>query len=177
MRKNFNLLISCPRFHERDAKAEIKFLFNNIGDESVRTYSTTFPGLITAKTEFNPIDSIRKLRTFISDDSTYLKYVLKIVPIEKLIDTSLENIVENTKSFGATIQSDETFRITLKNRRSPYSSQEIIVKVAEQISRKVNLSNPDKIIMIQILGDVTGISLLQPQDILSKVQFQGDSET
>ena len=44
---------------------------------------------------------------------------------------------------------------------------ELIKIVGELIDRKVNLKNPDKILMIQILGDNTGLSIISPEDIIS----------
>lgn len=172
MQKKFNLLVSTPRFHERDAAAEIWYLFSNVGDEEVKTKRTPFPGLITAKLSLDPIESIRKLRSLIEEDPLLLRYVLKIVPIETIIDTTLENITKLASEFSNRILEEESFRITVKGRQSPLDSQELIIEVGEFIDRKVNLSAPDKIVMIQILGDLTGMSLLQPEDILSKVEFE-----
>ncbi|NVM55822.1 MAG: hypothetical protein HWN66_19135 [Candidatus Helarchaeota archaeon] len=171
MQKDFNLLISCPRFHERDATAEIWYLFSNIGVEDVKTELTPFPGLITAKTSHDPIESIKKLRKLIEEDPIFLRFVLKIIPIEVIIETTLENIITIANEFGKRISERETFRITLKKRRTAFDSQELIIKVAEFIDRTVNLTKPDRIFMIQILGDITGISLLEPKDIISKAQF------
>ena len=44
---------------------------------------------------------------------------------------------------------------------------EIIEILANLIDNKVNLKNPDKIVMVQILGDYTGISIIDPEDIIS----------
>ena len=97
---------------------------------------------------------------------------MKIVPIQRLVETSLENIVEIIEELGREIDSAETFRITLKSRFSPLNPQELIIKAASYIDRKVNLTNPDRILMIQILGVITGISLLRSEDILLKSEFE-----
>ena len=171
MQKNFNFLISYPRFHERDAIAEIWYVFSNIGEEDVRAERTPFPGLLTAKTSSDPIENTIKLRNLVEEDPTYLRFALKFIPIEVVIDTTLEKIVEIIQNLEKRIDRNETFRITLKQRRSPFESQELIIKVADCIDRKVNLSQPDKIVMVQILGDYTGLSLLKPEHILSKAEF------
>lgn len=171
MQKKFNLLISCPRFHERDAMAEVRYLYLNIGDEGVKTQLTPFPGLITADTTLDPISSIHKLKEIISEDPTFLKFVLKIVPIEKVVETELENLIEIVKEFEKCISLNETFRITLKKRRSNLDTENLIFKIAAYIDRKVNLTTPNKIVMIQILGAITGLSLLTPEDLLSHAEF------
>ncbi|MHA1129900.1 MAG: THUMP domain-containing protein [Candidatus Helarchaeota archaeon] len=172
MKKDFNLLISCPRFHERDALAEIWYLYSNIGDDELEGNYTSFPGLITARTYLRPIQSIRDLRLLIVDDPLLLRFVLKIIPIETIVETSLEEIMKIAKIRATEIQQTETFRITVKSRFSALNTQELITEVAELIDREVDLTNPDKIMMIQILGTITGISLLESEDILRKVEFQ-----
>jgi tRNA acetyltransferase TAN1 len=172
VKKDFNLLISCPRFHERDAIAEVGYLYSNIGDDELEGNYTTFPGLITAKTQLEPIRSIRDLKVVIEDDPLMLRYVLKIVPIEVIVDTTLEDIRELAKKRGTEIGQEETFRITVKSRFSPLNTQELIVDIAELIDRKVNLTNPDKILMLQIMGTITGISILKSGDILRKAEFE-----
>lgn len=171
MHKNFNLLVSCPRFHEKDAVAEIWYLFSNIGDEEVKAEQTIFPGLVTAKTQLDLLESIRNLRDLIKNDPLILKFVLKIVPIEIIVDTKLENITKAASDLGLRILPNETFRITAKSRFSPINPQELILEVADFIDRKVNLTSPNKILLIQILGTITGLSLIKPGDILSKADF------
>jgi tRNA acetyltransferase TAN1 len=171
LQKNFNLLVSCPRFHEKDAIAETWYLYSNIGDEEIKGNFTNFPGLIIAKTNMDPFESIRKLRSLITEDPTILRFVLKIVPIEMIVETTAENIVEKASAYVKRIREDETFRITVKSRFSPLDTKDLIVEIASFIDRKVDLTKPDKEIMIQILGNLTGLTLLNPEDILSKAQF------
>ncbi len=171
LQKDFNLLISCPRFHEREALAEVWYLYSNIGDDEVRGEPVSFPGLVVAKTKLDPILSIGQLKNIINDDNSYLRFVLKIIPIERVLETSLDDIIKTVQELMNRIKEDESFRIRLKTRFSPFNSQELIVKVASYIDRKVDLTNPDKILMLQILGTVTGISILKPDDILYKAEF------
>jgi tRNA acetyltransferase TAN1 len=171
LHKNFNLLVSCPRFHEKDAIAEIWYLYSNIGDNEVKAEQTIFPGLITAKTQLNPLESIRNLRDLIKTDPLILKFVLKIMPIETIVDTTQENINKVASDLGSRILPNETFRITAKSRFSRINPQELILEVAHFIDRKVNLTAPNKILLIQILGTITGLSLIEPDNILTKTEF------
>ena len=47
------------------------------------------------------------------------------------------------------------------------SSKEIITKIADKIKNKVSLEFPDKVILIEILGNKTGVSILKKVDVLS----------
>ena len=65
------------------------------------------------------------------------------------------------------ILDDETYRISIEKRNSDLSSKEIITKIANQIKNKVSLEFPDRIVLIEILGNKTGISILKKSDVLS----------
>jgi tRNA acetyltransferase TAN1 len=61
----------------------------------------------------------------------------------------------------------ETYRISIEKRNSDLSSKEIITKIANKIKNKVSLEFADKIILIEILGNKTGVSILKKSDVLS----------
>ena len=65
------------------------------------------------------------------------------------------------------IKSGETYRISIEKRNSDLSSKEIITKIADKIKNNVSLEFPDKVVLIEILGNRTGISILKKSDILS----------
>jgi len=46
-------------------------------------------------------------------------------------------------------------------------SRNIIEEVAANIERKVDLSKPDKILLIEVIGGLTGISVIKPDDVIS----------
>jgi tRNA(Ser,Leu) C12 N-acetylase TAN1 len=54
-----------------------------------------------------------------------------------------------------------------KRRWQQYHTSEIIEYLAADIDRKVDLSHPDWIVCVDVVGRQTAISLLKPQDIFS----------
>jgi len=52
---------------------------------------------------------------------------------------------------------------------------EVVIAVASVIQRTVNLAPPDKIVLVEILGDLTAISVLDDEtDILSIMTMRDD---
>jgi tRNA acetyltransferase TAN1 len=43
----------------------------------------------------------------------------------------------------------------------------LIEAAAANIKRRVNLSRPDKVVLIEVLGGLTGLSVVKPEEILS----------
>jgi len=72
--------------------------------------------------------------------------------------------------FGSKIGQSETFRVTVEKRFTGIPSRDIIEAAAENIKRKVDLTKPSKILLIEVIGGLTGISVIKPSDILSVVK-------
>ena len=85
----------------------------------------------------------------------------------KIIDTKIESIEEGISDLIELITNEESYRISIEKRNSSISSQEIISRIAKKIKNKVSLEFPDKIILIEVLGNQTGIAIVKKEDILS----------
>lgn len=172
--KEFNLLVSTQRGRENDCISELWYLFREIGDEKAIYQKTGIPGLIIVKSSLNPFEVIRRLREIAEERPWEFRYVLKVTPIEIVVPTETEEIKEAVMKLKDKITSQETFRVTVNKRATTLSSKEIIEAAASIIDRKVNLKNPDKIIQIEVLGQVTGISIIEPSDILSITKIKDE---
>ena len=123
--------------------------------------------LFTVQTKLDPIEVVRKMKEILLDEPWSIRYCLRVIPIQKIVETNLEKIEEGISSISDKIEDNESYRILIEKRNSDISSKEIITNIANQIKNKVSLDFPDKIILIEILGIVTGISLIKKSDILS----------
>jgi tRNA acetyltransferase TAN1 len=124
-------------------------------------------GILTAETTLDPIEIVRKMKEMLLDEPWSIRYCLRVIPIQKFIETNVEEIEKTISSMLNQIQDTDTYRISIEKRNSDVSSKEIITKIADKIKNKVSLDFPDKIILIEILGIVTGVSILKKSDILS----------
>ncbi|MGD0159957.1 MAG: THUMP domain-containing protein [Candidatus Bathyarchaeia archaeon] len=167
MLKEFNILATTSRGYEKYARSELRFLFEKIGDASPAIERTGVSGLIAVKTNMDTIEAIRQLRALLQQSPYEFRFTLRIIPIEKIVPTELEMIQQAVTELSSKIDEKETFRVTVEKRFTTTHSKEIIEKVAVSIKRKVNLTNPDKIVLIEIIGSITGVSVLNPQDIVS----------
>ncbi|MCW4031805.1 MAG: THUMP domain-containing protein, partial [Candidatus Bathyarchaeota archaeon] len=65
------------------------------------------------------------------------------------------------------ISDQESYKIAVRKRSTNLSSTDIIDMIAPEIKRKVNLDNSDLLLQIEIIGEISGISLIKPNEILS----------
>ncbi|MFX1314134.1 MAG: THUMP domain-containing protein [Promethearchaeota archaeon] len=165
---NFNLLVSTSRFNEENAKAEIWFTLLNCGDRYSIISNLDFSGLIAVVTTLNHRNVISKIKRILIKDPNFFQYILKIIPIDYVCQTNVNTIkiiIQN--HYRDYINSDESFMIELNRRKNDMIDRDSFIEsIAKFIDNKVNLENPDKIIRIEILRNVTGISFLQQDDVI-----------
>ena len=142
-------------------------LKETLGDQSAQASKTGVRGLITARTALNPCDVIEKFKAILHERPYEFRYALRIIPVEKVLATDLEAIVAGAAELASGIGEDETFRITVEKRFTTLHAQEIVEAVATQIEKRVNLDKPDKVLLVEVVGKLTGISLIKPDLVLS----------
>jgi len=170
---NFNLIISTYRNRENDCISEVWFTLKDLGIGKINVSKTGLPGLIVARIDKNPIEVVEKIRELAETNPWNFHFILKIVPIETVIETNLDKIKSVALKFAEEkIGPEETYKIDPVIRLSTLRRSEVIEAIAPYIKNKVNLENPDKILRIEIIGSLTGISVLKPQHILSIVKIR-----
>ena len=162
-----NLIITCARHLEPETEEELRDILEELGDSDIKVSITNMSGILTAETKLDPIDIVRKIREMLLDEPWSIRYCLRIIPIQRVIETKIEEIGKSITELSDQILENETYRISIEKRNSNVSSQEIITKIANKIKNKVSLEFPDKVILIEILGNMAGISILKKSDILS----------
>ena len=162
-----NLIITCARHLEPETTDELSAVLAQFGDENPEISRTSMSGVLTVKTKLVPFEVIKNIREKIVDEPWSIRYCLRIIPIEQVVDTNLEEISTQVFSLMKKVNEKESYRITIEKRNSDISSTEIISKIADNITNKVSLEKPDWIALIEILGNKTGVSVLKSDDIFS----------
>ena len=162
-----NLIVTCARHLEGDTEDELIDILDKLGDSDVKISVSSMSGIIMIETKLDPIEVVRKIKEMVLDEPWSIRYCLRIIPIQKAVKTNIEEIEKAISSMSDQIGKKESYRILIEKRNSDISSKEIITKIANGIKNKVSLDFPDKVILIEILGIVTGISILKKSDILS----------
>ena len=166
MLNDFNLLVSSARGNEHEANSELLYLITELGDRKAETSYTPVSGLTVARTTLDPLKVIQKLRRILKQRPWEFRYVLKIKPVQKVVPTEVEAIRKAVSEKSEVIREGETFRVSVEKRRSDVSSKEVIDAIAAKIPRRVDLRDPERIVLVEIIGNVSGISVIPPDGIL-----------
>jgi tRNA acetyltransferase TAN1 len=164
---DFNLLATSERGFESGASTELWMTLREIGDEKPIVDRAPVRGLIVAKTTLDPVGAVKRLREELLKNPGYFRSLFRVIPIDRVVPSEPRDIAEVARELGSRIQAGESFRITVEKRRTGLSSRELIEAVAEGIERKVDLENPDWIILIEIVGRLTGVSVVDPDSIFN----------
>lgn len=167
MMQDFNLLLAAPRDREDQASSEAWHFLKEAGDDGGEAEFTGITGLVVAKTLLDPFQVVKKWRGFAFERHWDFHVLLKATPIELVVPSEVEKIVEAAGALSTKIADKESFRITIHNRASDLHSADLIPKIGSRIPRRVDLEGYQRMMNIEILGDVTGLGVLAPDDILS----------
>ena len=164
-----NLIVTCGRNLESEAKNEIKKIINELGDQELEVFNSGMRGILTVNTVINPLEVIDYARNKINEEPWFMRYCLRIIPIQIVTDTDVDKIKQNIIKFKDCIQKNDSFRITVEKRNSVISTKEIITEIAKALPNKVSLEKPTWTILIEVLGEKTGISILK-NDVLFSLE-------
>ena len=167
------MLIGCPREREQAAKSEIQYFIGDLlRDQDLKIFSTSISGLLTCKTSLDPFDVVHDLRNFALENPYQFRFAIRFTPFDCCVETDLGRITEAARGLLKKIPEDETFRVTVRRRHTDLENMDVVIAVANEIPRKVNLDLPDHTLLVEIVGDLTGLAVLKENtDILSIISM------
>ncbi|WP_449461788.1 THUMP domain-containing protein [Tardisphaera miroshnichenkoae] len=158
---SFNLLVSCPRGKESMARSELTYFLLDLGDNASRIYKTRFSGLLEASTSLDPFTVVDRARQEALENPWNFRYITKMVPIEKVVSTNLNDITRAARELENELSQCDSFRVTVVRRGSILEGEKIISEVASLFSQSVNLESPSCVLLIEVVGELTGVTVLR----------------
>jgi tRNA acetyltransferase TAN1 len=165
--QDFNLLATSEIRSQSEACSELWMLLRAVGDETPAVDRSPVKGLITARTKIDPVEAIESLKDELHRSPDSFRVLLRIMPIEAVVRTEIGVIAEAAQGLASKIGESESFRVTLEKRRTGLRSREVIDAVAGGIERRVDLEEPDWVVLVEIVGNHAGISVVHPEGLLN----------
>ena len=161
------MIITCARNLELETKNEIRKIFDGLGEQEPEILNVGMRGILMVNTIIEPSKIIDYVKNKMIEEPWLIRYCLRIIPIQMITETEIDKIKQNVIKLKDTIQKNDSYRITIEKRNTSISSNEIITEIAKIFPNKVSLNQPDWIILIEILGNETGISILKNDGMFS----------
>ena len=162
-----NLLVTCARNLETETKNEIGKILGEIGDQEPEILNVGMRGILMVNTNIESSKIITWVKDKVVEEPWFIRYCLRMIPIQTITETEMSKITENVTELKNVIKQNDSYRITIEKRNTGMSSTEIITEIAKIFPNEVSLNQPDWVILIEILGDKTGISILKDSEMFS----------
>ena len=162
-----NLLVTCARNLEPETKNEIGKILGEVGDQEPEILNVGMRGILLVKTNIEASRIIEWVKDKVVEEPWLIRYCLRMIPIQTITETGMDKITESVIKLKDVIKQNDSYRITIEKRNTDVSSTEIITNIAKIFPNKVSLDQPDWIVLIEILGNKTGISILKDSEIFS----------
>ena len=166
---DFNLIVSSSRFREEQASDEILDLLESFGDQDAEVEMTNVRGIILAKTALDPLGVIESLKKLVAHEPWEIRHIFRVIPVQRVVPAELEDIRSAAEYLASHLAADDSFRIIVEKRHSPLHSVDIIGYVAEAVRCRVDLTRPDWVILVEIVGKHAGVSVIRRDQIFSAV--------
>jgi tRNA acetyltransferase TAN1 len=168
----FNFLATTYRYKEEDLMDELETLFYDFGETTAEVYETNISGLIVGKSSKDSELFIPYLRTKLKDSPWEIRNLLRFVPIQKVVLTDVEEIRNCLLHLAKEkIVDNGHVKILVEKRHTKLNKKDIIDSVGPHLNYPVNLTNPTWILLVEIIGKYSGISVIR-----SKMMFSSMTE-
>ena len=166
-----DILVSYPWGRFYPARREALRALTTLGDPHASMRWTFVMGIAVLHTSLDTRQVVHRCRELLHERKISFDFAVKWVPVDYWCWTELESIKQVIdQQVRPRIQPEETWAMQVHKRRwQTYHTIEIVTTLAADIDRKVNLSHPDKIVWVDVIGNETAISLLKPDEIFSVI--------
>src|ERR1051325_2420205 len=104
----FNIIASTFKYGEEDAQEELLDLLELLGDHQPDAEITNINGIVVAYTNLGLFQVIDSLRRLVKSEPWQLRYILRLIPIELVVRTKLEDIANAAKSLTPKMHPEDT---------------------------------------------------------------------
>ncbi len=152
------LIVTCPPGREGDAILELEWAL-----EGVRVRGTDWRGLLIAESPLSKEETIERLKRFET------QAIQRVVPLDLLVPASPEVIEQ--KAIELMRGKTGTFAVRARVRGNKRLKEKDLERsvgaaVVKAYGLKVNLTDPDWTVVIEVLGKKAGVGVLCRNEIL-----------
>ena len=102
-----NLIVTCARHLENETEEELRDILDELGDSEPDITISKMSGILTCHTSLEPVETVRKLKSMLLDEPWSIRYCLRIIPIEKTVQTTVSKIEDKIATMTHKILPDE----------------------------------------------------------------------
>jgi protein-L-isoaspartate(D-aspartate) O-methyltransferase len=166
---DFNLLVSTIPLAPARARREIVMRIRELTGSTPDVIEPLARGILAVKTALDAREAVRRLREVCERDPRAFRYTVKWVPVDRWARPELPALKEAIAELRQKIAAGETWRMTVERRAAttPLDPSEVVRSLAAPIDARVDLTHPDKIVLVQLFDHRVSVSIVAPSEMLS----------
>jgi tRNA acetyltransferase TAN1 len=169
-----NLLVTFHQYEKGHAETEMRARLKDVGAYIESIQPTNVEGVFEVLVGDDPKKIVADIRQLCLDDPGLFSYTHHWVPIERWIPQDTEEMVKITSEFGKHISHNERWMLHLHKRHIGIHSSDLIDRLTVPIQEGiVDLKNPQKIVIVELMGDRAGMSLVRCDELLDVNKVKG----
>jgi tRNA acetyltransferase TAN1 len=162
-----NFIVTTVRGREPEACREVREILSMLGDSSPVARPTEVSGLLLGRTTLESASVLEGLQKLTESEPWRLQLTQRFIPLQAVVRTVKSEIVQAARRLAENVRPGESFRVTVEKRHSDLDTMDLVRAVADLYSSPVNLERPDKVVLVEVVGGLTGVSVLKPSEVFS----------
>jgi len=169
---DFNLLVSTLPLAPGRARREVERRLRELTGRTPDAIEPVARGLLAVRIATDAREAVHRLRELCERRPFAFRYTLKWVPVDRWAPPELSAMKETLAELRPKIAPGETWRMTVERRADSMrlDASDIIPTLAAVIDARVDLSHPDKIVLMQLFDHWVSFSIVAPSEMLSVVK-------
>ena len=171
--ETYNLLVTYHSNRAGLAEREVRRRVEEAGGSIDELESSCISGVFCIEVSGDAKQIVSNIREEFHEDPGTLTHTYHWMPVDRWVKASVEDMTEAARELAEGIDENERWMMHMHKRRHDMTSEELVLALTEPISKgKVDLKGPDKVIAVEVLGGMAGMSLVTRKQIIDANQLR-----
>jgi tRNA acetyltransferase TAN1 len=166
--ERFNLLVTFHPNQAGLAEREVRKRVEDVGGHVEDIERSSIDGVFCVRLAGDAKEIVSSLHSEFQEAPEMLVHTYHWVPIDVWVEANEEVMIDTVKDLAQGIGENEKWMMHVHKRHHPKHSEELMLTLTGPIRKgKVDLKHPEKIIVVEVLGGMAGLSLLAKDQLIN----------
>lgn len=167
------MLVTFRPNQKGHAESEIRARLEDVGAHVDSIEETNIEGVCEVKVLGDPKEVVADLRKLCFQDPEQFPYTHHWVPLEKWVEPYIDEMLKVTTEYGKQIAANDRWMMHLHKRHTGRHSSDLIERLTAPINQGVvDLREPQKIVIVELMGDRAGMALVRSEELLDVIKVR-----
>jgi tRNA(Ser,Leu) C12 N-acetylase TAN1 len=166
--ERYNLLVTFHPNQAGLAEREVRKRVEEVGGQVEDIERSSIDGVLCVRLEGDAKQIVSSLQSEFQESPEMLAHTYHWVPIDVWVKADEDIMIDAVKDLAQGIGESEKWMMHVHKRHHPKHSEELMLTLTDPIRKgKVDLKHPEKIIAVEVLGSMAGLSLLAKDQLIN----------